>query len=79
MVLFELSKDNPYTNFACGLDLPLVPLSSPRRDPYRRHGQLKALRVTSQNKFAEPSVSYFSRTVIPFFLSQRRVKEEGGK
>ena len=22
--------------------------------------------VTAQNKFAEPSVSYFSRTVIPF-------------
>ena len=34
--------------------------------------------VTAQNKFAEPSVSYFSRTVIPFPLSQRRVKEEGG-
>ena len=44
MVLFELSKDNPYTDFACGLGLPLVPFSSSRRNPYRRHGKLKVLR-----------------------------------
>jgi hypothetical protein len=42
--LFELSKDNPYTDFACGLGLPLVPFSSSRRNPYRRHGKLKVLR-----------------------------------